>query len=148
MQFNCEKVGEQLKIAVMDGQGGGIGKAIIDKLVKAFGEQIEIIALGTNPIATSGMIKAGAGSGATGEKSITTLVHSVEVIMGPVAILIKDSMMGEISPGMAASIASSSAVKILIPLNRCNIIIPGTKALKLNELIDLSILEIQQMISG
>lgn len=136
-----------MKVAVIDGQGGGIGKAIIDKLIREFGAQINIIALGTNPTATAGMVKVGASTGATGENSIKKLVHEVDIIIGPVAILIKDAMMGEITSLMSESIASSSAIKVLIPLNRCNIFIPGTKDLKLNELIDLSVEEIKRLIS-
>lgn len=137
-----------MKIAVIDGQGGGIGKTIIDKLIKELGAQIDILALGTNAFATAGMIKAGAGSGETGVEAIKGMLHGVDVIMGPVAILIKDAMMGEIKPEMAEAIASSAAIKILIPLNRCNIIIPGTKDLKINELIELAVEEIKILMNG
>lgn len=136
-----------MKIAVIDGQGGGIGKAIVERLCKELGDKISIIALGTNSTATAGMIKAGAGTGATGENAIKVMASSVDIIMGPVAILIKDALMGEITGVMAESIATSPATKLLIPLNRCNIIIPGTKELKLSDLIDLSVVEIVRFIN-
>lgn len=134
-----------MKLAVIDGQGGGIGKAIVEKLAKEFGERIEIIALGTNSTATSGMIKSGAHSGATGENAIRVMANNVDIIMGPFAILIKDAMMGEITSVMTEAIATSTALKLVIPLNRCNMIIPGTRELKLNDLIELAIEEIRKL---
>ncbi len=131
-----------MKIAVIDGQGGGIGKALIDKLSKI--EDVEIIALGTNSVATSGMIKAGAGQGATGENAIKVMCKKVDVITGPLAITVADAMMGEITPLMAQSVSTSHALKVLIPLNKCNIIIAGVNNIKLNQLIDCTIHEIKQ----
>lgn len=136
-----------MKLAVIDGQGGGIGKAIVERISKEFDGTIEIIALGTNATATLGMIKAGANSGATGENAIKVMTQKVDVIIGPIAIIMRDSMMGEITSVMAESISTSEAYKILIPLNRCNVFIPGIKEFKINELIELAVAEIQNIIN-
>lgn len=137
--------GDILKIAVIDGQGGGIGKALVEKLSKLTNE-IQIIALGTNSAATSGMIKAGANQGATGENAIRVTCKKVDIIVGPLAILVEDSMMGEITSIMAQAISTSDAVKVLLPLNRCNMIIAGVNNIKLNKLIELAVNEIQSYI--
>lgn len=131
-----------LKIAVIDGQGGGIGKSLIEKIIKSDLRNLDIIALGTNALATAGMIKAGARTGATGENAIIVNAGKVDVIMGPIAIVIPNSIMGEITQGISLSIGNSDAMKILIPLNRCNVEIPGTTAYTVGELIDFAIEEL------
>jgi len=125
-----------MKIAVVDGQGGGLGKRIIEVLKVRLKDEYEIIALGTNSTATSNMIKSGAKTGATGENAIRVTAQGVDFIVGPIAIILANSMMGEITPLMAEAIATSPAKRILIPLNRCNTEIVGTKTSKLNDLID------------
>ncbi len=109
----------------MDGQGGGIGAAIIKGLRESRGDDLEILALGTNSIATSRMMKAGANRGGTGENAIVQTAQRVNVIIGPLAILMANAMMGEVSPGMAAAVSSSEARKILIPLTQENVWITG-----------------------
>lgn len=116
-----------MRVAVIDGQGGGMGKAIVEKLRCEFGATIEIIALGTNALATSLMLKAGADEGASGENAIVVNSQKVDVIMGVVGIIAANSMLGELTPPMARAIAESSAQKILIPLNRCNMYIAGVR---------------------
>ena len=131
-----------MKVAIIDGQGGGLGKSIIDRIAKINDHRFEIIALGTNSTATTAMIRAGANTGATGENAIMVNASKVDIIMGPIAIVIPNSIMGEISPKMAIAIGSSDALKILIPLNRCNVEIPGTKHLNINELLNYAVDEL------
>lgn len=116
-----------MRIAVIDGQGGGIGKAIVEKLRKAFGEELEILALGTNAVATALMLKAGANEGASGENAIIVNASKVDIIAGTIAIIVPNAMLGELTPSAAKAVAESPAKKLLIPLNRCNIQLAGMK---------------------
>ncbi len=117
----------KMKIAVVDGQGGGIGKLIVEKLRTAFGNDVGIIALGTNALAASLMLKAGANEGASGENAIVYNAPRVDVIIGSIGIVSSNSMLGELTPAMARAVSDSDAVKVLIPLNRCNILVAGIK---------------------
>ena len=123
-------------LMVMDGQGGGIGRAIEKRLRDAFGEEVEILALGTNSVATSQMMKAGANRGATGENAIIRTVPEVDIIIGPLAIIMANSMMGEVTPGMSEAISSNEALKILIPMTQERIEIVGLSVEPLPHLID------------
>ena len=114
------------KILVVDGQGGGIGKAIIEKIKKE-SLPITIIATGTNSIASTAMLKAGADDVATGENAVIFNARNCDYILGPVGIISANSMLGEISPAMAEAIDSSPATKLLIPVNKCNIYIAGVE---------------------
>jgi hypothetical protein len=107
-----------LKVAVIDGQGGGIGSLIVKRLREQFKESLEIIALGTNAVATTCMMKAGADRGASGENAIVWNTGKVDVIAGPVSIMFPNAMLGELTPQMAGSVSSSPARKLLIPLNQ------------------------------
>ena len=129
------------RICVIDGQGGGIGSTIIKKLKDVYQETVEIVALGTNAIATAQMLKARANRGATGENAIMVTVNTVDVIIGPVAIIFANAMMGEVTPKIAEAISTSPAKKILIPLSQENIEIVGTPSIPLPHLIDLLITE-------
>ena len=124
------------KVCVIDGQGGGIGSAIIKKIKEAFGESIEIIALGTNAIATAQMIKSRANRGASGENSIVQTVQKVDVIIGPISIIMAHAMLGEVTPAMAEAISRSPARKFLLPLSQENIEIAGIENIPLPRLID------------
>ncbi len=114
-----------MKIAVIDGQGGGIGKHITDKLRKNLPDGTEIIALGTNALATTAMLKAGANEGATGENAIVTTVRKVDIITGPISVIVANSMFGEVTPKMAAAIGDADAWKIFLPVNRSKVEIIG-----------------------
>jgi len=125
-----------MRIAVVDGQGGGIGKSIVEQLKLKFGDTHEIIALGTNSLATSSMLKSGAHRGATGENAIACTSKDVNIIMGVVGVIAADSMMGELTAKMANAIASSNARKILIPMDKCMLEIVGLdKTLTIQSLI-------------
>lgn len=133
MQLNFQ--GDTVKIMVMDGQGGGIGGTIIKGLRESVGNDLRILALGTNSIATSRMMKAGANKGSTGENAIVQTSKQVDVIIGPLAILMANSMMGEVTPAMAAAVSSSEAIKILIPLTQEKVRIVGVSGDPLPHLV-------------
>jgi hypothetical protein len=132
-------------IMVMDGQGGGMGAAIIKGLRTAISQQLEILALGTNSIATSRMMKAGANRGATGENAIVHTSPRVDVIIGPLAILMPNAMMGEVTPKMARAVSSSEARKILIPLTQERVKLVGTTGEPLPHLVDQVVQDIKEM---
>lgn len=124
------------KIGVIDGQGGGIGSTIIKKIKELYGETVEVIALGTNAIATAQMLKAGANRGASGENAIVQTTKCVDVILGPLGIIIAHAMMGEVTPGIAEGVAGSPAAKFLLPLTQENVTIVGVARLPLPHLIE------------
>ena len=124
------------QIAVIDGMGGGLGKAICERISKYSNNTIKIIALGTNSFATSNMLKHGATEGATGENAICHMSNNVDLIIGPLAILVANSMMGEISSQIAGQIAQSKAHKIILPLQKCNISVVGTDSLSIKDMLD------------
>ena len=125
-----------LRICVIDGQGGGIGSAVIKKLKDFFGETVEIIALGTNAIATAQMLKAKANRGASGENAIVQTTGNVDIIIGTVGIIVANAMMGEVTPKMAEAVANSPAKKLLIPLTQENVEIIGLPPAPLPHLIE------------
>ena len=132
-------------VMVMDGQGGGIGATLIKGLRNAISREMEILALGTNSIATSRMMKAGANKGATGERAIVLTSAKVDVIVGPLAIIVPDSMMGELTPNMASAVSASEAKKILIPLTQENIELVGVSGDPLPHLVDQVVEIIKEM---
>jgi hypothetical protein len=134
-------------IAVIDGQGGGIGSAMIKRLREDFAEQVEIIGLGTNAMATGAMLKGGANKGASGENAIVQTVKIVDIIIGTTAIVIANSMMGELTPKMAEAIASSPAMKCLLPLKMLEVEIIGAPKEPLPHLIDQLVKRIQEIIT-
>ena len=111
-------------ILVIDGQGGKLGKSIIESIRKRFPEA-DIMAVGTNSTASESMRKAGASRVATGENPVIVACRSADVIVGPIGIAIADALMGEISPAMANAVASSAAQRILIPMNLCDTYVAG-----------------------
>lgn len=115
----------QNRICVIDGQGGGIGATVIKYIKTAYGERVELIALGTNAIATAQMLKAGANKGATGENAILRTVADAQCIVGPIAITWANAMLGEVTPLMAEAVTSSLAAKILLPLHQERVEIVG-----------------------
>jgi len=135
---------EKLKICVIDGQGGGIGSAIIKKLREKFLDKIEIIAIGTNSIATSAMLKAKANKGATGENPVKVILDEVDIIVGPISIILGNSMLGELTPQMATYIATSNAKKILLPFTQENVEVIGVVQEPLPHMIDKLVEKIEE----
>ena len=132
-------------IAVIDGQGGGIGSAMIKHLRENLAEEVEIIGLGTNAMATGAMLKAGANKGASGENAIVQTVKTVDVIIGTTGILLANSMMGELTPKMAEAIASSPAMKYLLPLRMPEVEIIGAPKEPLPHLVHELIKRIKEI---
>ena len=123
-----------MNIVVIDGQGGRMGAQIIEG-VRAAGLPLEITAIGTNVLATSAMLKAGANRGATGENPGIVACREADVIVGPIGILAADSLLGEITPAMAVAVGQSRAVKLLLPVNQCKNIVVGTQQMTLAQLV-------------
>ncbi len=135
---------DMLTIAVIDGQGGGIGNLIVKMLREEFGERIEIIALGTNAAATTAMMKSRANKGATGENAIVWNAGRVDMIIGPLSIALPDAMLGEVTAKMASAVVSSKAKTILLPLNQEGVEIVGTNKEPLPHLIEQIIKKIKE----
>ena len=122
------------KVLIIDGQGGRIGASLVSRLKDA--EGLELTAVGTNSAATAAMIKAGASSAATGENPVVVLSRDADVIAGPVGIVLADSMLGEITGKMAQAVASSRAVRVLIPVAKCRTLVAGCRDMTLTSLIE------------
>ena len=136
-----------MKIVVIDGQGGRMGSLIVEK-IKASGIAEKITAIGTNSIATSAMLKAGADRAATGENPVIVNSKRADFIIGPIGIIAADSLLGEITPAMANAVASCSAFKILIPTGRCNRYIAGIQDIPLGGLIDAAVLKLKEELAN
>ena len=124
-----------MKVVVIDGQSGRMGQLFIER-ARAAELPCEIVAVGTNAIATAAMLKAGASAGATGENPVLVACRTADVIVGPIGILAADALMGEITAAMAVAIGRSEARKLLLPVNQCNNIVAGTQSLPLSRLMD------------
>ena len=134
-----------LRIAVIDGQGGGIGNLIVKRLREEFKETVEIIALGTNAAATMSMMKARANKGATGENAIVWNSQRVDVIVGPLSIVLPDAMLGEVTAKMASAVVSSEAKTILLPLNQEDLEIAGVNREPLPHMIEHIVSRIKEI---
>ena len=125
------------RVCVIDGQGGGIGVTLIKYLKEAYDEKLELIALGTNAIATAQMMKSGANRGASGENAIVQTVAKADLIVGPISITWANAMLGEVTPRMAEAITSSPAPKILLPLTQERVVLVGVVAEPLPHLVQI-----------
>ncbi len=129
-----------LNIVILDGQGGRLGRMLVEQLKTSL-PQAKITAIGTNSIATSAMLKAGADAGATGENPALVACRDAQLIIGPLGIVIADSLLGEITPAMAKAVGQSPAHKILIPINRCNNTVVGVGDLSYTDYVRLAVEE-------
>lgn len=135
-----------MMIAVIDGMGGGLGVQLVTQLAAQIKDQAEIIALGTNALATSNMVKAGAARGATGENAIRVMLAKADIVAGPIGIVMPNALMGEITPVIAEVVASSDARKILVPVNQNHFDIVGLESRPLVTLIKEAVAKIQTII--
>lgn len=133
-----------MKIVVIDGQGGRLGQLIIEN-IKSNNINCNITAIGTNSIATSAMVKAGADEAATGENPVVVACRTADIIIGPIGIISADSLLGEITPVMANAIGQTEAIKLLVPINKCNNRVVGVKEMSFNELVNETISELKKI---
>ena len=133
-----------MNILIIDAQGGGIGKQVILAVKQNIPDAV-ITAVGTNTTATSMMLKAGADYGATGENAVIVGTRKADVIIGPIGIIVADSMFGEITPAMATAIGQSDAKRILIPVNHCDNIVVGVRNLGIKEMIEEVLTELRKL---
>ena len=134
-----------MNVLVVDGQGGQLGGQLI-KLLKDNFEDIKIIAVGTNAMATSTMLKAGANQAATGENPLIVACRKADIIIGPIGIVIADSLWGEITPQMAIAVGQAEAVRILLPINKCDNIVAGISDLSTTTILNDVIAKLKSII--
>ena len=135
-----------MKILVVDGQGGGVGRQLVTQIKQTFPD-IHLMAVGTNTIATSAMMKGGADTAATGENAVLVGARKADVIIGPLGIVVTDSLGGEITPAMANAVAQSGAKRILLPFKHCDNVIVGVSDYTLGILIQQAIEELRKIVS-
>ena len=134
-----------MKLVVIDGQSGRTGALLVER-VRAAGLPLELLAVGTNAIATAAMMKAGAQRGATGENPVLVACRDADIIAGPIGILMADALMGEITPAMAVAVGQSPAKRILVPVNHCDNYIVGVTDLSMAKLIEGVVTEVGKRI--
>ena len=136
-----------MNILIIDGQGGGIGRQLVENIKKAFPEQV-ITAVGTNALASQAMLKAGADHAATGENAVVVGCRTADIIVGPIGIAIADSLFGEITPKMALAVGQSSAFRIFLPMNLCCNYIAGVERVNTSVMIEDCVEKIRKIIAG
>ena len=137
---------KNMKVLVIDGQGGGVGRQLAVQIKQAFPDA-ELMAVGTNTIATSAMLKGGVDNAATGENAVLVGARKADVIIGPLGIVVADSLGGEITPAMANAVAQSDAKRILLPFKHCDNVIVGVSDYTLGNLIQQAIEELRKILA-
>ncbi len=135
-----------MKILIVDGQGGGVGRQLAAQIKQTFPD-VHLMAVGTNTIATSAMLKGGADTAATGENAVLVAVRKADIIVGPLGIIVADSLGGEITPVMANAVAQSNTKRILLPFKNCENVIVGVTDFTLGHLIQQAIDELRKIIA-
>lgn len=133
-----------MKILIIDGQGGGLGRQLVTAVKEQYPE-IEVLAVGTNSAATNAMLRAGADRAATGENSVVVASGQADVIMGPLGMVIADSMLGEITPRMALAVGRSRAKRILVPVSQCDNIVAGTQDISMAQNVQNAVAVLQTL---
>lgn len=134
-----------MNILIIDGQGGQLGSQIIKAVLNRYPDA-DLTAVGTNATATTAMVKAGAKKAATGENPVVVACRKSDVVIGPIGIVIADSLYGEITPRMAVAVGQSEASKILIPINKCENLVAGVSNLTVSALIEDALSKLQTII--
>ena len=136
-----------MNIVVMDAQGGGMGRMLVEGIKRAMPEQT-VIAVGTNALATAAMLKAGADQGATGETAIRVCAGRADLILAPIGMVLCDAMLGEVTAAMAHAVAASRAHKILVPMSRCQVTIAGLPRQSIAEAVEAAVREAVARVKG
>lgn len=136
-----------MNITVIDGQGGQLGAQLIKAILARFSD-VNLTAIGTNAVATATMLKAGAKNAATGENPVVVACRKADVIIGPIGIVIADSLFGEVTDKMAVAVGQADAVRILIPMNRCDNIVAGVSSLNMGALVEDAVSRLADIING
>ena len=130
------------RVLIIDGQGGNMGRQLVEQLLLQSSITLDITVVGTNAIATANMLKASARvQGATGENAVVVAARKADVIVGPVGIVMADALLGEITPAMANAVAQSNAYKVLLPVNKCNHFIVGVRDDSMSQLVQQAVQE-------
>ena len=131
------------RVLIIDGQGGNMGRQLVEQLLLQSNITLEVTVVGTNAIATANMLKASARvQGATGENAVVVAARKADVIVGPVGIVMADALLGEITPSMANAVAQSNAYKVLLPVNKCNHFIVGVRDDSMSQLVQQAVQEV------
>ena len=131
------------RVLIIDGQGGNMGRQLVEQLLLQSKITLEVTVVGTNAIATANMLKASARvQGATGENAVVVAARKADVIVGPVGIVMADALLGEITPAMANAVAQSNAYKVLLPVNKCNHFIVGVRDDSMSQLVQQAVQEV------
>ena len=134
-----------MDVLIIDGQGGNLGK-LLTKRLKETMPQADITAVGTNSTATENMLKGGADRAATGENAVVVNARRAKIIAGPLGIVIADALLGEVTPAMAKAVGQSDAVRVLIPMNRCDTLVAGAAEKPMGELIEDAVHKIVELV--
>ena len=134
-----------MTILVIDGQGGNLGKQIVKTLLNRFAD-IDLLAVGTNSIATENMLKAGAERAATGENAVVVCADKADIIIGPLGIVIADAVLGEVTEKMACAVSRSRAKRILIPVSKCETLVAGVQSVSTAELIEDAVKKAEKLL--
>lgn len=136
-----------MNILIIDGQGGQLGAQLVKEILSQFSD-VDLMAIGTNAVATASMLKAGAKKAATGENPVCVACRKADVVIGPIGIVVADSLFGEVTEKMALAVARTDAVRILIPMNKCDNLVAGVPNLNTAALIDDVLVKLRKIIDG
>ena len=136
-----------MNILIIDGQGGQLGAQLVKEIAARYPE-VQITAVGTNATATAAMLKAGAKKAATGENPVIVACRKADAIIGPIGIVVADSMYGEVTPQMAVAVGQADAIRILIPMNRCENLIAGVQDVTLSAMLEDVLFKVEKIVKN